>query len=270
MKKGKLSPLQIDGIGICAFFELLLLLCLIGMIVNADTQPFLPMGVVVIAGMALVGVFIFVIVRDRMLPETVRLIYGRLLGGAFTAKGQRRSHRRLINAARLFAQEDNAKSLELLRKLEPECVRDDDFAAVYAFMALNCSRLNNYREAVSFYRNALSYVPDQPRLLSNLSSGLTRLGQYDEAIEYGLKAIELNDMDAFAYSNTAYAMMRAGREREAIPLAEKSLELNERQAQPIKVLCLAWFRLGDMQKSSYYYNLGREKGYPAEYLDPSS
>ena len=268
MKKGKLSELQITGIGICAFFGLILLVCLIAMIVNADTQPFLPMGVVVIFCMALVGVFIFAIIRDRMLPETVQLLYGRLLRGAFTAGGQRRQHRRLINAARLFSQENYAKSLELLKELEPECKTAEDFSAVYAFMALNCSRLNDYREAVSFYRNALSHVPDQPRLLSNLSSGLTRLKRYDEAIECGLRAIELNDMDAFAMSNTAYAMMRAGREREAIELAERSLELNERQAQPIKVLCFSWYRLGDMQKSSYYYNLGREKGYPAGYLDP--
>ena len=264
----KLSALQTSGIGICAFFEFILLVCLISMIANADTQPFLPMGAVVIVCMAITGVFIFVIVRDRMLPETVQLLYGRLLGGAFTSRGQRSQHRRLIQALQLYARKENAKSLELLRKLEPECSRDDDFAAVYAFMGLNCFRLNDYREAASFYLNSLAYIPDRPRLLSNLCSCLTRLGRYDEAVEYGLKAVELNEMDPFALSNTAYALMRAGREREAIELAEKSLEYNECQSQPIKVLYHSWFRLGDMQKSSYYYNLGREKGYPAQYLDP--
>ncbi len=268
MKKKKLSELQVTGIVICLLFELLLLVCLAGMIISADTQPFLPMGAAVLLAMALVGMFIFAIVRDRMLPETVQLLYGRLLGGAFTGSGQRCQHRRLLDAARLYAQGKNAQSLELLRKLEPHCARDDDFAAVYAFMALNCSRLNNHEEAVSFYRNSLAYIPDQSRLLSNLSSSLTRLGRYDEAVSYGMKAIELNNMDPFALSNTAYALMRAGREREAIELAEQSLELNECQAQPIKVLCFSWFRLGNMEKSSYYYNLGRAKGYPAKYLDP--
>ena len=270
MKKKKLSELQVTGIVICSLFEVILLVCLVGMIVTADSQPFLPMGAVVLLFMVLVGVFIFAIVRDRMLPETVQSLYGRLLGGAFTASGQRSQHRKLINAARLYAQENNRKSLEQLLELEPDCIADDDFAAVYAFMALNHSRLGDHREAVSFYLNSLAYIPGQPRLLSNLSACLTRLGRYDEAITYGMKAIELNDMDAFALSNTAYALMRAGREREAIELAERSLELNELQAQPIKVLCLAWYRLGDMQKSSCYYNLGRAKGFPAQYLDPTS
>jgi len=268
MKKRKLSELQITGIGICGFFELILLALFIAMAVNADTQPFLPMGAVTAACMVLVGVFIFAIVRDRMLPETVQTVYGSLLGGAFTAKGQRSQHRRLFDAVRLYARQRNAASLEKLKKLEPECVRNDDYAAVYAFMALNSSRLNDHREAVSFYRNSLAYIPDRPRLLSNLSSSLTRLGRYDEAVEYGMRAIELNGMDPYACSNTAYALMRAGREREAIALAERSLELSELQAQPIKVLCHAYYRLGDMEKSSYYYNLGRSKGFPPQYLDP--
>lgn len=194
-------------------------------------------------------------------------VFGRYLGRAFVDRKKPGLRRTLLEAAAYYGSGDYDSSLARLRSLEPQCVTDREYAAVYAFMGLNHVDKKDYRLGVSAYRNSLAYDENQPVMWSNLATALSNSGRPEEGLEAALRSIELDGTDAFPYNNAATALYRLDRYEEVIPYAEKALELKSNFPQASNVLCLTWLYLGDEEKSEYYYQMSRKLGSDMKKMD---
>ncbi len=225
-----------------------------------ERKPFLSDGLVPLLALAAAVCGIVYVSRDRMLPEICQARYSKIIGLAFTSKGQRTDHRRLLNAAELYHSSRYSRSLRLLERLELRCKRDSDYAAVYAFMGLNHARLNDPAKAARFYRNSLAYKPNQDNILSNLCVMLTDSGKPEEAVEAAEKAISCNSMNPYAHGNLAHALLRCERFEEAADAALRAHELNGCLPSPVITLCLASLRMGKTAESRRCYDLALSLG----------
>lgn len=249
---------RVTGIVLCSFFGVICVIVLAAFV--ASGRPFSPDYIPPLVIIALMVIFIVGILRDRKPPKLVEEQYSKLMGKAFTARGQSRLRRRLIRAAEFFSLKKYADSLRLLQKLELKCSRDSDYAAVYAFMGLNYNRLKLHKDSARFYRNSLAYIPEQATVLNNLCTAYFGTGQFEEAAEYGKKAIALNSMDPCAQYNTAFALVYAGHYVEALPYALRARELNERVYQPLFALALIHHWLGNRLESQLCRKAAISKG----------
>jgi len=81
----------------------------------------------------------------------------------------------------------------------------------YAF-----SKLGNEEEAVHYYKEALKIDPDYADAHYNLGIAFTALGKYDEALSHLRRAADVRPRDAAIYNNMGIALMKAGRNSEAL------------------------------------------------------
>ncbi len=86
----------------------------------------------------------------------------------------------------------------------------------------------DYTQAIEFYRNAESELPESPELNYNIAGALHNSGKYEEAIELYNKALNSTepDIQTATHYNLGNTYFRMEDYQNAIKSYEKSLELN--------------------------------------------
>jgi len=138
------------------------------------------------------------------------------------------------------------ESFKLAIKLNPEYVDP------WVNLGTNYMSMENWGEADSCLRTALSIDQKRPDVLNKLANLNFKQGNTNSAINYISQAISLNPAGADYYANSATFFTAVGRYEEAIQAAEKSIELNPGHSDYHSSLANSFFaadRLEDAQKA---------------------
>ena len=85
----------------------------------------------------------------------------------------------------------------------------------------------NYKEAIGFYKKALSFEPKNKKIYFNLGVVYLHLEEFYNAIESFQKAIALDENYIFAYSNLAIGYKKIKEYHKTIKCLKKALELSK-------------------------------------------
>lgn len=124
------------------------------------------------------------------------------------------------------------------------------------------SNIENYEEAVKYYKKALNWDPKNSLIQKPLIISLSKLWKNDEVIEYYKKFLE-NDMNNVNILDwIAWFLKKIGKYKESIPYYEKILELTKNENDYIvqKSSALSWLseiykKLWNNKKAMEYYNI---------------
>lgn len=81
-------------------------------------------------------------------------------------------------------------------------------------------------QAASYYRQALSEIPDNPKALTNLGLALYELGEYQDALKSYMRAGELSPKDPVPQTKIAEILERMGQIQQAIKVYLQAAELH--------------------------------------------
>lgn len=93
---------------------------------------------------------------------------------------------------------------------QDEDIRGARLAEAYYKTGLKAVKAGRYKEAARDLKEALSYEPDNPLILSALGSALVKLRNFKEARPYLTEALRLNPSDAEAQANLDQVLAKLG------------------------------------------------------------
>ena len=135
----------------------------------------------------------------------------------------------------------------LYRRKESRILTICLIAGLLTFYSYLTIRQNSYwREPLAFYKRTSKYVPDSPRIYTNLGNTYRDIGKNEEAIILYKKAIAINPNLAETYYNLASIYCDIDK-KEAIVLYKKAIAINPDLAE-------AYYNLG-----SIYHNIDKKE-----------
>lgn len=124
-----------------------------------------------------------------------------------------------------------------------------------------------YRQAASYFEQALKKDANSPSILNQLSEVYLKLGDNDRAIELGKRAVELDPKNESYHSSLASVYASAKQYNEARTFYKKALELNPTDRKLPLLLGIVEAELGNLDDSIEVFstfikeNPDRETGY---------
>ena len=157
-------------------------------------------------------------------------------------------------------------SLKLLKELGKIASTTDERCVVLLFEALNLSDMGAGEEAIKKYETLLKYDDKRATAWSNLGILYRDRGKNDEAFNCYKKAVEYDAENAYAWNNIAQGYLAAGEWKKVIEPAERALALKANMHQAHSALTVAFFALGERDKSKKHFDLAVLHGTKAENL----
>ncbi len=241
---------------------------------GAYMMQFGQLAIFIVLGAGLITVFTGSRVRD--IPE-----YSELLDGV---SENRKLRRKMERALLCYDRKKYGKAINRLSKLVPKCANDKEKCSVYTLMGMCHADSKQHQKAVEAYTAAVNADSSDPSLWEKLGQQQNAAGMHSEAIESWLHEAELSGSER-PFTDIACVYLNEKNYENTIEYAEKALEINERCGEGYKLLCLAFYALGDKENCMKSYNfcttygkntselkeaekwLGKEKYDPyAEYL----
>ncbi len=112
-------------------------------------------------------------------------------------------------------------------------------------LGVTYSKMNDFINAVKYYKIAIKQKPDSPLIYYNLGVLFSKQGKLNRAERYFLKAIELDSGYGEAYFNLGYISGKKGDKRKVVEYYEKALGIDKRYILPY------------INLSRFYRNSGR-------------
>lgn len=103
-------------------------------------------------------------------------------------------------------------------------------------LGLIAARKNNLADALTHFKNAVQYLPDDSDALANLALAYDQHGDYNYAVRYFDKAISIDNTSALYYFNYAMTLGKIGDYTKATFNLEKAVELKPDFDQARQVL----------------------------------
>lgn len=134
----------------------------------------------------------------------------------------------------LITRVPDAKELKEKERMTPYVSGTEEIAvddgAGYFSKAVLFHKQGKMENAITMYKKALSYAPENPDALFNLASIYIKLSRYSEACNILLKLLSGNPADSMTALNIAIAEIGLGKNRDAISHLEK-INGEERELQ---------------------------------------
>lgn len=191
--------------------------------------------------------------------------YGYIIRDAFA--NNPRAYKQLMKGIMCYNRDQLKKGIQILEKLEPECVSVNEYVAVRDFEALCYMESEQYEKAIRIYEEILkrdSFFADG---YNNLGNCYLEEGKLAKAIEVLQRAVEYNPAEGYAYANLAAAYARQGDAQKALEIAEKAIEIDSGILEAISTAATSAKMLGDYEKVDKYRNIYSLNGGDLEEID---
>lgn len=180
--------------------------------------------------------------------------YQKEIGRAFSEPGQKNAKKTLLKAIALYNENRFNTSISKLNSLVKKCNNRDDFRTVLLFLALNYSDIGLYNQAIDTYLELLRHDRGCSTAWSNLGILYKKEGKQEEAFNCYQNAVLNDDNNPFAWNNLAQAYLTEGYWEKVIEPAERALSIKSDLHSSETALSVAYYALGDEEKSQLYYN----------------
>ena len=121
------------------------------------------------------------------------------------------------------------------------------------FGFLTFQRNKDWKDEITFFKNTLTYAPDNARLHLNFGNTYNDRGQIEEAIQEYKRTIELDPNFMEAYFDLAHTYFGLGNYAEAKKYVEKALALKPDLPQGLQLLALIKQQEGDTKEAERLY-----------------
>lgn len=178
-----------------------------------------------------------------------------------------RAHKQLMKGIMCYNYDKLKKGIQVLEKLEPECVSVNEYVAVRDFEALCYMESEQYEKAIRIYEEILkrdSFFVDG---YINLGNCYLEIGKLSKAIEVLQRAVQYNPAEGYAYANMAAAYARQGDAQKALENAERAIEIDGSLLEAISTAAASAKMLGDYEKVDKYRNIYSLNGGDLEEID---
>ncbi len=119
--------------------------------------------------------------------------------------------------------------------------------------------MQHFDDATVAFRRALELDPNHADAYSNFGALLKAQEQYEEAEKAYFRAVELNPNHADAYNNLGNLMVAQKRTREGVAYFCKAITLMPEHKEAKKLLGLAYYTIGEIDKAAQVYREWLEK-----------
>lgn len=191
--------------------------------------------------------------------------YDYIIRDAFANNPQ--AYKQLIKGIMCYNCDQLKKGIQILKKLEPECVSVNEYVAVLDFEALCYMESEQYEKAIPIYEELLKKDPFFADGYNNLGNCYLEEGKLAKAIEVLKLAVEYNPADGYAYTNMAVAYVRQGDAQDALEYAEKAIQIDSSMLGAISAAAASAKMLGDYEKMDKYRNIYSLNGGDLEEID---
>lgn len=193
--------------------------------------------------------------------KSVEERYASQLGGIFDYSSRLR--KKLIDAVKLFDNEEYSAAIEAYNKLLEKSETTRDYCGIQKLIANAWRCEKNVEMELAAYHAALERDPGNYRLWRDLGRRQSQLGMKEQAEESWKKDAQLSSSST-PYENLAELCNHQGRYDDAVEYARKALRINSRSKEAYMQLCHSYKGLGDSQKveesiKEYVRNKGDEK-----------
>ena len=184
--------------------------------------------------------------------------YADVIRSAF--QGQFMNRNKLLCAARLFDEGNYRKALKYLGQLQKECKTQDEFYAVWLFIALCFTDSQMHPEAIQIYRQMVNNQLADSRVFSNMGYVYAAMGEPEKAMSSYKEALYLDKNNASTHVNIANVHFGRHELEEAIPWAQKALELEPKMRQAATLLAIIYSITGDKEQAEKYRHIAIVNG----------
>ena len=178
--------------------------------------------------------------------KVLKTAYASLIGDAFSHDPK--MEKQMYKALDEFNKGKCPAAFRKLEQLHSQSPRSEDYFATAVFMALCCSRMGNYDEAIQYYIAALQ-VKEHSTVASNLGNCYLELGKTEEALECFFRAVRADSSNPNAYNNIAQLFIQLGEFEKALIYAEDALKINAKMPQALNAMAICHAMLENDKES---------------------
>lgn len=206
--------------------------------------------------------------QGKKQSEVYKAQYKDVIRSAFSKPEDKKQLDKLLRAIAYFNKDDSiAKALNELNELLPLCKTNDEYCAVYTFLALSYEELfDEDEQIIEYYEKVLEYDETRSSIWSNLGRIYENIGKNEQAIDCLEKAIYYDNENSYAYHNLATAYYRVGEYDKTVEYDKIALDKNGKLYQAAAMLCLVYHQLGNSEESDRYFRIAVANGQNAESL----
>jgi tetratricopeptide (TPR) repeat protein len=138
---------------------------------------------------------------------------------------------------------------------------------VWTFIGECYEKLEDFENAIVFYRKSLDESEDNFDALEGMAIGLLELERFDESLEYIYKAIKLNQLDFEIWIYLGEAMEGLYRWEEALAAYKKSIALNSNQPDTLFDIGNIYMEIAEFKSALKYYKLAYSFDSTREFIE---
>ena len=166
-------------------------------------------------------------------------------GFAASAPMVQKDDKHLIRAKKLVDKKKYAAAVEEYQKSFAE---NPNWKAAYG-IGSHYLRIKNYREALTYFRQALELNKDEPLIWYSLGYAHGQLDENAQAVPFLQKAIELKPNYADAWYNLGSVFFKLNRFADAVDAYRKTVEFNPKDAEAYAFLGITYANVNDYDKA---------------------
>lgn len=167
----------------------------------------------------------------------------------------------LMKAKALNASDNNEKNRylnEAVQEFSRAIEIYKGYTDAYAQLALAKFRLNDYDEALKYYKLGLDRNPAKPKAWNNMGIIFFNRGDYQKAAECYQEAVKYDPYYDEAYGNLGACYGSIGNHPKAIEAFEQAIKINPQYAQCYQYAAISYQALGQNEKAQQYFNIAKQ------------
>lgn len=125
-------------------------------------------------------------------------------------------------------------------------------------IALSCSELGHYKEALKLYDKSLQLNPDNKGSLNNKGYTLNLMNRFEEAISLFDRAVAIDKEFAYSCNNRAFAKIKSGKAEEGLQDLNRSFELDPDNSSNYRNLGVYHFDRGEFGEALRLFTKAKE------------
>ena len=181
-------------------------------------------------------------------------LYQKRIGAAFSAQGKVKYKKALLRAIADYNEDRYESAISKLLSLSEKCDTSDDYNAVLLFLALSYAESGMTDRAVDTYERLVRIYPRNSTAWSNLGLLYRQSGNHERAVACIESALDYDPDNAYAWNNLAQAYLDACEWEKVIEPALSAVRIKNDMYQAETALVVAYFALGESEKSKQYFD----------------
>ena len=225
-------------------------------------------AVIIMAGLVLSLIRLLTGSSRRKPPvEMYETTYRDVIRTAFNEVGREKQKKQLLTGIAHYCRDEYVDAIKVLNELLSACMKNDDYAVTFLFLALAYTDQGFTENAIDAYYEALKYDDSRSTIWSNLGLLLKKKGKHRDSINCYLNAVERDPHNAFAWNNLANGYLTTGDWEKVIEPAQRALSIKGDMYQADNALSVAYYAMGDRENSQKYRQLSVLHGGDGKALD---